>query len=463
MVARNIRERIAIALLASSLVVASVLGVMTVMTFTQGGAGALGSQGQVAGADQQAQSGSAGGQGNVPGQTSGGTGSTSQSQSGVSGGTITIGGFFDISGPIDSSVERDTVRAYMQGVNAAGGINGRKVQYLWCDSKYDASAAHACAEYLISQHVLAVVGLTAPLGENNEISTLTAAGIPVIGGLGTPAEYTNSLAFPVSANFYRYGAALADEARAVGAKHPAVVVLADVPWVRPVEANLLNRLAADGIGYTDVEEVSATQANYTATVFNLQHSHHGPSGGGAQPNYTCPPGSGSGCPDFVIAALDPFSYHRLFDAMEAANFYPHVLGAGLDKFNVQRSYDKEIYGAHSLVPFLSPYDHQSNPTVRQYLGSVEHFYPGQFQALDIYTQHAWTAAMVFAAAAKAAGSNLTQATLIQQLQALHNFQTGWSVPLSYGTGAHDPNHCFTYTVDAAPHGSWHTTTGWMCS
>lgn len=451
--ARKIRERIAIALMACSLVVASILGVMTVMAFTQGGLGGFGGsnpQGQVAGSTAQGNS------------TAGGSGSSSQAQSGVSGGTVTIGGFFDISGPIDSSVERDTVRAYMQSVNASGGINGRQVQYVWCDSKYDASSAHACAEYLISQHVLAAVGITAPLGENNEIGTLTAAGIPVIGGLGTPAEYTNSLSYPVSANFYRYGTAIADEARALGAHHPAIVVLADVPWVRPVEANLLNRLAADGVGYTDVEEVSATQANYTATVFNLQHSHHGPSGGGAQPNYQCPPGA-SGCPDYVIAALDPFSYHRLFDAMEAAGWYPHVLGTGLDKFNVQRSYDKEIYGAHSLVPFLSPYDHLSNPTVRQYLGAVQHFYPGQFQALDIYTQHAWTAAMVFVAAARAAGSNLTQASLIQELNKLQNFNTGWSVPLSYGSGAHDPNRCFTYTLDRAPQGSWTTTSGWTCS
>ena len=149
--------------------------------------------------------------------------------------------------------------------------------------------------------------------------------------------------------------------------------------------------------------------------------------------------------------------------MEAAGWYPHVLGTGLDKFNVQRSYDKEIYGAHSLVPFLSPYDHLSNPTVRQYLGSVQHFYPGQFQALDIYTQHAWTAAMVFVAAAKAAGSNLTQASLVQALNALQNFNTGWSVPLSYGSGAHDPNRCFTYTLDRAPQGSWTTTSGWTCS
>jgi ABC-type branched-subunit amino acid transport system substrate-binding protein len=445
-----------VALLAGSVVVASVLGVMTVLAFAQGGS--AGFSGQVSGAQTQGSATQGGGST----ATAGGTGSTNQSQSGVASGSITIGGFFDISGPVDSSVERDTVRAYMQTVNASGGINGRQVQYVWCDSKYDASAAHSCAQYLISQHVLAVVGLTAPLGENNEISTLTTAGIPVIGGLGTPAEYSNSLSFPVSANFYRYGTAIADEARALGAKHPAVVVLADVPWVRPVEANLLNRLSADGVGYTDVEEVSATQASYTATVFNLEHSHHGPSGGGAAPNYQSS-ATASGCPDFVIAALDPFSYHRLFDAMEAANWYPHVLGTGLDKFNVQRSYDKEIHGAHSLVPFLSPYDHTGNPTVRQYLGAVEHFYPGQFQALDIYTQHAWTAAMVFTAAARAAGQDLSQASLIQQLNALHGFNTGWSVPLSYGPGAHDPNRCFTYTVDNAPNGTWHTMTGWICS
>jgi hypothetical protein len=138
-----------------------------------------------------------------------------------------------------------------------------------------------------------------------------------------------------------------------------------------------------------------------------------------------------------------------------------VLGAGLDKFNVQKSYDGELRNAHSLVPFLSPYDHQGNATVRQYLGTVQHFYPGQFQALDIYTQHAWTAAMVFAEAARKAGSSLSRQTLIQQLQSMSGFQTGWSVPLSYGSGAHDPNRCFTYT--SAVGGGWHTTSGWVCS
>src|SRR5258708_17226918 len=116
-------------------------------------------------------------------------GGSSSAGGGVTGGTITIGGFFDITGPIDSSVERDTVRAYIQAVNQSGGINGRQVEYVWCDSKYDASSAHSCAQQMIAQNVMAVVGLTAPLGENNEIRTLTAAGIPVIGGACTPPPW----------------------------------------------------------------------------------------------------------------------------------------------------------------------------------------------------------------------------------------------------------------------------------
>src|SRR3989440_319193 len=392
---RGFRERIAVSLLGAAVVLGAVLGVMTVRSFTQPASTALVQQGEVSGAQSGASPAA------MPAAPGGAASQSSGGSGGVAGGKITIGGFFDITGPVDSSVERDTVRAYMQAVNQAGGINGR------------------------------------------------------------PVEYGDRLSFPVSANFYRYGTAIADEAKALGAKHPAVVVLGDVPWVHPVEANLLNRLAANGIAYTDVEEVSATQASYTATVFNLQHSHHGPSGGGAQPSYQCP-ATDKSCPDYVIAALDPFSYHRLFDAMQAANWYPGVLGAGLDKFNVQKSYGGELRNAHSLVPFLSPYDHQGNSTVRQYLGTVQHYYPGQFQALDIYTQHSWTAAMVFVEAARKAGKNLSRDSLVQALNSIQGFQTGWSVPLSYCSGNHDPNHSFTSTSNNG--GGWRTTTqGWICS
>ena len=119
MTAPGIRERIAIALTAASVVVACVFGVMAVRSYTQPASGVVADvgQGNVSGA-QGGNGVSTGSPGT--GDATGG-GSSGGGSGGVSGGNITIGGFFDISGPVDSSVERDTVRAYMQAVNASGG------------------------------------------------------------------------------------------------------------------------------------------------------------------------------------------------------------------------------------------------------------------------------------------------------------------------------------------------------
>src|SRR2546421_4027382 len=169
---RGFRERIAVSLLGAAMVLGAVLGVMTVRSFTQPASTGLVQQGDVSGAQTGASPAA------MPAAPGGATSQSSGGSGGVAGGKITIGGFFDITGPVDSSVERDTVRAYMQAVNQAGGINGRQVEYVWCDSKYDASSAHSCAQYLVSQNVLAVGRLAAPLGGDNEIATPTHARIP---------------------------------------------------------------------------------------------------------------------------------------------------------------------------------------------------------------------------------------------------------------------------------------------
>ncbi|HEY6011849.1 MAG TPA: secretin N-terminal domain-containing protein, partial [Nitrospirota bacterium] len=52
-------------------------------------------------------------------------------------------------GPIDATVERDTVRSYFNLVNSQGGVNGYKFQLVDCDSKYDPSSAHQCAQKLM--------------------------------------------------------------------------------------------------------------------------------------------------------------------------------------------------------------------------------------------------------------------------------------------------------------------------
>ncbi len=460
MYGQTFRERVAITFIVLSVVVGSILGIATVRSYTQPTAtlqAATGNGGEVAGATADTSGAGTGAATTVGSGTGGGGGgggaSAGQAGSGVSKDKIVVGGIFDMTGPVDSSVERDTVRAYFQKVNAAGGVNGRQLQMIDCDSKYDATAAHQCSIQMAQAHVLAIVGWTAPQGENNEVKFLTEDnGIPIIGGLGTPEEYAHALSYPVSTPFTRYGAAIGARAGELGVHHPAVITLSDVPWVAPVRQKLIDALTAAGAPPTHVEDAKATDGDYTAHVYNLMHaSDYGGTTKKCNGIETCP--------DALVAALDPFSYTRLFQAMDRAAWHTKVIGGGLDKGNVQSAYGDQLNGAQSLVPFLSPYDNPGNPTVADYLSTVRRYYPNQYAALDIYTQHSWTSAMVFVAALKRAGPNVTRESLVQSLNSIQGFQTGWSVPISYGGGLHDPNHCFRWMTH---NGSWRTVSDWKC-
>jgi len=139
---------------------------------------------------------------------------------------------------------------------------------------------------------------------------------------------------------------------------------------------------------------------------------------------------------------------------------------GRVKKNQQAPCGHYLKNADSLVPFISPYDNPNNPTVADYLSTVQKYYPSQYAALDIYTQHSWTSAMVFVEALKRAGPGVTRATLVDALNSIQNFQTGWSKPISYGGSNHDPNHCFRWMlhddVRADHGGNWRTVSDWNC-
>ncbi|HEV2686664.1 MAG TPA: ABC transporter substrate-binding protein, partial [Actinomycetota bacterium] len=133
--------------------------------------------------------------------TSGGTAGQqavqlSTSSVGVANGVITVGGIYDETGPVDSTVERDVVRAYFAKVNDSGGINGYKLRLIDCDSAYDPTQAHQCTLKLLSQGVLAFVGNNSVSGEEPETKYMTQQGVPTIGGLGVDAEFHSPLSYP---------------------------------------------------------------------------------------------------------------------------------------------------------------------------------------------------------------------------------------------------------------------------
>ncbi|MFN2464279.1 MAG: ABC transporter substrate-binding protein [Candidatus Dormibacteria bacterium] len=428
-----------------------------------------------------------GGGGRGARSTAAGAVATTQAASGVTKDKILVGGIYDMTGPVDSSVERDTVRAYFAKVNSQGGVNGRQLVLVPCDGYYDKVHSQQCATTMVDNKVLATVGNTFPGAENDTVAYLNKQGIPSVGGLGVPNEYNNALSYPVSPSFSFAGNALAAQIKQLQQahpglyQHPAILYISDVDWVAPVIKAVEDALAGIGVHPTHVEKASATNdPDYTQHVANLENKNDGDPDTGDKGPCASPPESVGACPDSIIAATDPFSYSKLFQAMDRVNWHPPVVAGGLDKGNVQSTYGDQLgcsscgtggasRQAESETPFLSPLDpaNAGNPTVKDYLTTMQRYFPGQVTALDVYTQITWSAAQVFVEAAKRAGPNLTRDTLVAQLNQLKNFDTGWATPISYSAGGgHDPDHCYYFMRHDAKSsdqgGTWRQYTPLRC-
>ncbi|MGH2887523.1 MAG: ABC transporter substrate-binding protein, partial [Solirubrobacteraceae bacterium] len=281
--------------------------------------------------------------------------------------------------------------------------------------------------------------------EQNEATYLTQQGVPIIGGLGVPSEFQSPLSYPTTPSLVTEGTALGTHAGQIHLKKPGVIFL-NANFIQPVEQSFLAAMKQKGITPVDVETVDATKADYTDIVLKFQAD-------GAQS---------------VAAFLDPFSYARLFQAMERQNFKVPILGGGLDKASANQQYDSGcgsscvVFGADSATPVLEYLDHQSTPAIAQYLNTVHTYYPGQYPALDTYSSYQWLAAEVFVQAIKDIGNNpVNRQSLVNALNGIKNFNDGGlTQPFSYSAGNHDPLHCLQWIHNS--NGQWRTTSGWNC-
>ncbi len=192
------RERVAIVVMALSLLAAMGLGGAVAVqlgksspvgTTVQAVGPSTAASGQTGTAATQGVQGTAGRSVTIGG-SAGQAGKLSTAGEGVSHGVITVGGIYDETGPVDSTVERDAVRAYFDKVNDGGGVNGYKLRLIDCDSAYDPTQAHECATRLLEQGVLAFVGSNSVSGEEPETKNLTQQGVP--SGSRTPPSCSSA-------------------------------------------------------------------------------------------------------------------------------------------------------------------------------------------------------------------------------------------------------------------------------
>lgn len=97
-------------------------------------------------------------------------------------------GIFSVSGPAASFgiPERDIVDVLVKRTNEKGGINGRKIEIIFCDDQTNPTESARCATKLVRQDgVLAIVGPTIGTGALALLPVAMRAHVPVVAPVGT--------------------------------------------------------------------------------------------------------------------------------------------------------------------------------------------------------------------------------------------------------------------------------------
>jgi ABC-type branched-subunit amino acid transport system substrate-binding protein len=253
-----------------------------------------------------------------------------------------------------------------------------------------------------------------------------------------PEEFNNPYSFPISPLFqvdgYALGVYATNHSGPLHLKHPGVIPV-QTAGINEVANGIVQGAAHNGVSISsnDIIYVPFAQPNFDSYI--LQFRSEGVDG--------------------LITQLDPFSYVRLYSAMESnGGVYPHLAGAGIDKQSVDQAIGNPLVGVYSFMPFLETQGNPAgDPEVALYNQTLATYFPGQVPNQDAFSAGAWVSCRVFEKALASLGSNITRNGLVRALDSQIYQVANMVPPLNYGAtnGTHAANHCASYITYTANH------------
>ena len=326
-----------------------------------------------------------------------------RSTPGVTASTITIGSTVPITGPASlfGSVGRGA-DAYFKYVNAHGGVNGRKIKFIYRDDAYDPAKTVQLTRELVEQdHVFAVFST---IGTDNTIATtdyLNAAKVPqLFAGTGTARVGDNYKSHPWTMGYlpsFRaegaiYGRAIA---RTAGAK--VAVLYENSDFGKDMTTGLKN-----GLGGKQSEIVASQSYEPTDTSIESQMSTLHASGANTlvlnvTPQYAI----------LAYLAAHKFGWHpRIY--VSSVCISPNVM-------DIIRANAPELANGSNSIAFVKdPTDKvwAKDPVVKLYRSILGKYAPGaKFE--DVYNFYGMAVAYSLVDALRKAGKNPTRASLLK--------------------------------------------------
>jgi branched-chain amino acid transport system substrate-binding protein len=359
---------------------------------------------------------------------------------GVTATEVVVGSWGPQDGPAGfyGAIDR-TVDAYFKMVNDQGGINGRKIRFIYENDSYQPAKTVAAVKKLVEEDkVFALVG---GLGTPNNAAVmdyLVQNNVPHV----WPATGTTALAVPFKKNIYAVQLNYTTEATLatqyaldqMGAKKIAVFYQNDAfgkEGLDAVQAELKKRglPAATGVSYETAD------TNFSAQALKLQTT-----GADTLILYAVPKPGGS-----VIAEMSKIGYA------------PKLLSSSvINDPSIFQLAGPAINGM-LIEAWLPAFDDVSNPKIVEYQAFMAKYAPKE--QIGGFTESGYAYGQVFIEALKRAGKELTREGFMANLDQMQNF-TGSLVPsLSYSATDHAGVKAAYF--QAAKDGKFVTLTGFI--
>jgi branched-chain amino acid transport system substrate-binding protein len=324
---------------------------------------------------------------------------------GVTADTIKIGSFGALTGPgyLYGKLPMNGIEVVFDQVNAAGGINGRKLELVREDDRCDPAAAIGAVKKLIFEDkVFAIIGGGCSNATFAAREALDEAKIPVV----IMASVHDGITTPVSPNIFSVALTSTIESQAQlefaiaqGAKRIAVVSMRDA-WGRARYTPLMEAFQKKGIKPVLDEEMAPDANDATAQVLRLKAANA----------------------DAVLIVLYPKPAAIFMRDAQKLGFKP--LAVGQTGIADPAAFEEQVGSPGATASFrtISMVRHTpEDPAVDKWRKAIETKFPGD--RLSVYNLFGIGSAQVMVEALKHAGPDLTREKLIAALDGLTDFQT----------------------------------------
>jgi branched-chain amino acid transport system substrate-binding protein len=330
----------------------------------------------------------------------------------ASGSDLVIGTIGDFSGPAGQPSHLAGLQAWVDSVNAAGGIKGRQIKLIVEDDHGDATKSQAEIRQLVQvDHVLAIVSPEASGTESGWASYVRQQHVAVVGGeADTPEWFTNPSFFPSGSTVLTSLEMQAYAVKAAGKSTFGVVYCAEVAACKNSVPALQGYAKALHLDMSASAAIAIAAPTYTAQCLAARQAN-------AQA---------------IVIDASYLAGTRFAPACAQQGYSPvYVIPSGsFDNKYLQLSQAEGAY-----VPTTNALWFASTPAVNQFKQAMAKYEPGT--ALGPNPISGWTGGVLFGAVAAHLPARPTAAGVFTALYALPKNDTlnGLAPPLNFHSGA----------------------------